>query len=244
MKKILFLVLMSSIIFSCQNNKKEAIDEKVAETIEIGDAEKAKKLFSEFESLYNELLSFKDKADFKKFGFGAGGPYNEWLNNVELLEANPDSKLLVKRGVIVGELEQLGLEYVSSQGKETEVTKFFNNIFTEAITPKKIEKTVTPSGSSYYDNLKKEYKLIGKWEISNTIAKESYPYEIYSNGNEFIGVIPQDEYKTEILEKKGNDYFIKGNKSGEYYKIDSKMNMSLFDNDGELASMGYKATKK
>jgi len=57
-------------------------------------------------------------------------------------------------------------------------------------------------------------------------------------------VIPQDEYKTEILEKKGNDYFIKGNKSGEYYKIDAKMNMSLFDNAGELATMGYKATKK
>ncbi len=48
--------------------------------------------------------------------------------------------------------------------------------------------------------LKKDYKLFGKWEISNTIAKDSYPYEIYSNGNVFIGVIPQDDYKTEILE--------------------------------------------
>jgi hypothetical protein len=245
MKKILFFTLLSIIIFSCQNNKKEIIDNKTVETIEIDKSEKVERLFKEFESLYNELIGFKDKADFKEFGFGEGGPYNKWLKNVEALGSKPDSKLLASHhGVLVGELETLGLEYVSSHGKETDVTKFFNNIFTEAISPTSVEEIETVSGISNYDNLKKDYKLFGKWKISNTIAKDSYPYEIYSNGNEFIGVIPQDDYKTEILEKKGNDYFIKGNKSGEYYKIDTKMNMSLYDNDGELASMGYKATKK
>lgn len=247
MKKIVFFTLLAVISFSCQNKKKEVKEGKTVDTVktvQVDNSEKTEQIFGEFKSLYNELLSFKDKADFKKYGFGVGGSYNKWLKNVEKLKANSDSKLLLKKGVVAGELEQLGLAYVNAKGKETETTKFFNKIFSEAISPKQVEKVETASGNSNYDNLKKNYKLFGKWKITNTIVKESYPYEIYKKDNEYIGVIPQDKYKAEILEKKGDKYFVKGNKSGEYYKIDSKMNMSLFDKDGELASMGYKATKE
>ncbi len=243
MKKIILLTLIAFTTFSCQNNKKEVKEEKTVKTTKIDNTEKAEKLFQEFKTLYNELLTFKDKADFKEFGFGAGGPYNQWLKNVEKLKSNPDSKLLLQKGVVAGELEQLGFEYVSSKGKETETTKFFNKAFNDAISPIKVEKVETASGNSNYDNLKKNYKLFGKWKIANTIVNESYFYEIYIKKNEYIGVIPSGKYRTEILDKKGDKYFVKGNKHGEYYKIDSKMNMSLFDKDGELASMGYKATK-
>jgi len=36
---------------------------------------------------------------------------------------------------------------------------------------------------------------------------------------------------------------VRGNKYGEYYVITSNKEMTLFDKDGELASMGYNATK-
>ena len=150
----------------------------------------------------------------------------------------------MKKGVVAGELEQLGLEYASSKGKETENTKYFNKIFSEAISPIQVEKVKTASGNSNYDNLKKNYKLFGKWKITNTIVKESYPYEIYSQGDKYVGVIPQDKYRTEILEKKGNKYFVKGNKFGEYYLIDSKLNMTMYDKDGELESMGWTTSRE
>jgi hypothetical protein len=244
MKKILFLTLLATSILSCQNNKKEVKETETVKTVEIDDTEKVEKIFGEFKSLYNELINFKDKADFKKFGFGIGGPYNEWLKSVEGLKNNPDSKLLLKKGVLIGELEQLGLAYASSKGQETEVTKTFNKIFTEAISDKPVEKVETASGNENYEKIKTECELFGKWRITNSTTKLDYPYEIYKKGTEYIGVIAQGEYKTEILEKNGDKYFVKGNKYGEYYQIDSKMNMSLFDKDGELANMGYKAVKE
>lgn len=253
MKKILFLALLTSISFSCQNNRKEvkgtktgkiAKSEKVVKTVVVDDLEKVEKIFEKFKSLYNELQNFKGNADFIEFGFGAGGPYSKWLKNIEKFKNTPDSKLLLKKGVVAGELEQLGFEYVSSKGKETEVTIFFNKTFKEAISPIKTHKTKTASGNSNYDNLKKNFKLFGRWEITNTTMNNSYPYEIYISGSKYIGVIPEDEFKTENLEKKGNNYFVKGNRYGEYYKIDSKNNMLLFDKDGELATMGYIAIKK
>ena len=103
---------------------------------------------------------------------------------------------------------------------------------------------IDATGNANYDKIRNEYELFGKWRITNSVSNFNYPYEIYTKGAEYIGVIAEDEYKTEILEKKGDNYFVKESEFGEYYRIDSKMNMSLFDKDGELASMGYKATKE
>lgn len=93
-------------------------------------------VFDEFKSLYQELKNFKDNNDFKKYGFAIGGPYHIWLKKVQNLKNNPNSKLLIKKGFVVGELETLGLTYVTSKGKETEVTIFFNKIFSEAVSTK------------------------------------------------------------------------------------------------------------
>ncbi len=103
-------------------------------------------------------------------------------------------------------------------------------------------KVETTSGNSVYDKLKSEYELFGKWKISNTIVNESYPYEIYKKGNEYIGVYPSWEFKTEILKKRGNNYNIQENKYGEYYFISDIKEMILYDKDGLL--IDYKATKE
>jgi hypothetical protein len=244
MKNLLLLTLLATSLLSCQNNKKEVKETPSVKVEEVDNTEKIEKIFGEFKTLYSELLNFKDKSDFKTYGFGQGGPYHEWLTKVQNLKENPDAKLLLQKDVVAGELEQLGLAYASSKGMETEVTKNFNKFFSEAISSKPIEKVETASGNSNYDKLKSEYELFGKWTITNTTAKSSYPYEIYKKGNEYIGVIPQGEFKTENLAKSGNKYSVKGNKYGEYYMITSTKEMTLFDKDGELASMGYKAIKE
>jgi hypothetical protein len=91
--------------------------------------EKIEKFFSEFKKMHNELLKIKSEQDFKKYGFAIGGPYNDWLVIIQKLKNNPESNLLLKKGVLFGELEMLGCEYVWSKGEETEVTKQFNYRF-------------------------------------------------------------------------------------------------------------------
>lgn len=244
MKIALLLTLFVASIMSCQNNKKEVKDSKSVNVEEVDKTERIEKIFGEFKTLYSELLDFKDNSDFKNYGFGQGGPYHEWLTKVKNLKDNPDSKLLLQKKVLAEELEQLGFAYVSSKGKETEVTKNFNKFFSEAISSKPIEKVETLSGNNNYDKLKSEYELFGKWEITNSTANLSYKYEIYKKGNEYIGVIPEDKFKTEILLKSGNKYSVKGNEYGEYYIITSTREMTLFDKDGDLSSMGYQAKKE
>lgn len=246
MKKIFTLVLLILIIIACQNGnkhnhptKKEA---QKANNIESSHKEKIDTVFNQFKLLYFELLSFKDDDNFKKYGFGAGGKYNNWIKDIENLKNNPDSKLLIQKGVLISELETLGYSYVGSKGKETDVTRTFNKIFTEAINDKPAEKSVNNSGNENYDKIRSNYKLFGKWIIKNTIVKEEYPYEIYQKGAEYIGV-RKVNYKTETLERKGDKFVIKGNKWGEYFIIDENKRLTMFDKDGELASMGYIAIK-
>ena len=241
MRKTLLLTLaLSGLLFACQDKKKEVIETETVKVEKVDNTEKIERIFGEFKTLYSELLEFKDKSDFKKYGFGQGGQYHKWLTKVKDLKENPDSKLLLQKGVVAGELEQLGLAYASSKGKETEVTKSFNKFFSDAISSKPIEKVETASGNSKYDKLKAEYELFGKWKISNTTVKSSYPYEIYKKGNEYIGLIPQDKFKTEILEKSGNKYSVKGNKYGEYYMITSTKKKKLrYNSMGfDIAAMG------
>lgn len=247
MNKASLFALIAIITFTaCKTETKKEEPIKIEKTEKIDETEKTEKAFAEFKSLYGELSEFKNDADFKKFGFGKGGKYSEWLEKVREFKQNPDSKLLLKKGVLIGELEQLGMAYVSSKGKETEVTKTFNKIFSDAISDKPIEnEKSTSSEISSYSKLKTDYELFGKWTITNSIVNESYPYEIYKKGNEYIGVIIKDDLdkKTENLTKKGSDYYVKGSKDGEFYRIDKNLNMELFDKEGELKSVGYKATK-
>lgn len=250
--KVIYCILIATLFISCQNNQSEVKETDTTEEIvtiekvnieDSVDSLKVEQIFDEFKLLYSELLSFKDETEFKKFGFSVGGPYNVWLKNVEDLKDNPDTKLLLEKGVLAGELEQLGFAYVSSNGEENETTEYFNKTFSEAINSKPTENIETASGKSNYEDILRTYKLFGRWEISNSIVKDSYIYEIYKKENEYIGVIAQGNYKTEILEKNGENYFVKGNKSGEYYRIDGNMEMLLFDKDGELESMGYVAIR-
>ena len=244
-KKTFLLTLIVIVsLMSCRLDQKKTEEKETPKVEEVDNTEKIEIIFGQFKLHYSELMEFKDKDDFKKFGFGQGGPYNKWLKEVEQLENNPDSKLLLQKGIVAGELKSLGVEYVSSKGQETEVTKSLNKVFSDAINSKPVEEVETSSGNSNYDKIKAEYKLFGKWEISNSASKSSYIYEIYQKGNEYMGVIPQDEYKTEILEKKGNDYHVKGNRYVEFYRVDASKNMTLFDKDGDLTSIGYKAIKK
>lgn len=137
MNRTLLFVIITIVSFTaCKTETKKEESIKTEKVKKIDETEKIEKAFTEFKSLYRELSGFKDNAEFKKLGFGKGGKYSKWLEKVRGFKQNPDSKLLLKKGVLIGELEQLGMAYASSKGKETEVTKTFNKIFSDVISPK------------------------------------------------------------------------------------------------------------
>jgi hypothetical protein len=241
-------------MISCQNsnNREKQIEEvknKPIEVVEIEGMSGTTNLdmsFWEFKSLYEELISFKNKSDFRKFGFAVGGPYNEWLLRVQKIKNNPDSKLLLQKGIVIGDLEQLGLAYVSSKGKETDVTTTLNNVFSAYLSPVIEENAEILSTNSNNINSSKDKNIIGRWTITDSKypgGAFSYVYEICKKGSEFVGVATGVIAKTEQLEKRGNKYYVRGNDSGEYYIVDANMNMKLFDKYGSLESEGWTAKK-
>jgi len=160
MRKIIPILLLTlASLISCKNEPKENQKTKISEIekVEIpktDDTEKINQVFEKFKELYNELNRFKNSSDFKKYGFGEGGKNKSWLEKVREFKNNPDSKLLIKKGILIGELEQLGMAYATSNGKETEVTKTFNKIFTDVISPKaeseKTELNESSTSKSWY----------------------------------------------------------------------------------------------
>lgn len=204
-------------------------------------AERLERAFGRFKELYAELLVIKDEASFKQLGFGAGSPHASWLENIREFEKDADSKLLIGKGVVLGELESLGMQYVVSKGEETSETKKLNSVFKKAIDSTPTETIETDSGAQKYAELQAEAEIFGKWTVTNSFAKQSYPFEIYKRGNEYIGVYPSRDFKTELFEKKGMDFHVKGSKDGEFYRVEKNMTMALFDQDGELKSSGWTA---
>ncbi len=243
--------------------KADFVKEKQANSIvkeeNLKNGEEARKARKEFENLFNELILIKDREDFIKYGFAIGGPYNDWLTRAENLEKKYDPKILLDRGIVIRDLQILGLQYVSSKGKETDVTRELNKGFLNGIAyqsnDQQTDEYEAGKGIDNYNKIKRNYKRLGKWIVSNLILEQkghnsTYKYAIYKTSDKiFIGVFAQAnwEYETEVLEKIGDKYFIRGNnpqsENGEYYKIDSNLNMTLFDETGDLTEYGW-TTKK
>ena len=136
MKKMMMVILFTTIIISCKIKPEYSSEDKLPNNSEenISD-EKLSYLINEFSILYNDLLIFKNEKEFIEKGFGIGGPYNYWIKNVERFKNHPDSNLLIKKGFLFGDLEILGLEYVSSKGEETEYSRYMRSTIDKTITP-------------------------------------------------------------------------------------------------------------
>jgi hypothetical protein len=98
------------------------------------EANRLKEIKDKIQKLLNDLLSFKDKTDFHKYGFGIEYKYNKWLKEVETLKNTPEEKLLLQRGVVPGDLEMLGLEYLNSKGSETEYSLWAKKTIRDGLT--------------------------------------------------------------------------------------------------------------
>ena len=91
-----------------------------------------KPILSEVRQLYLELMSFKDDSLFHKVGFASENKYSDWLDRVGKLNEDSRSKGLLKKGIPLEDLRDLGLEYFKSGGKETAFSRFANGEFRKA----------------------------------------------------------------------------------------------------------------
>lgn len=73
--------------------------------------------------LLKDLDEFRSSSTFSAYGFGRGGPHRQWIERVQ--EARKRADLPFASKIALGELQTLGLEYIRSQGRETESTRWF-----------------------------------------------------------------------------------------------------------------------
>ena len=165
MKNFLFAALILMIMISCGRFQKS--EKPVTEN------ERSEYIFGEFKILYQRLLTFKNTPDFKTNGFEGSGLIAEWLIQVKQLQENPDSILLQRKSIDVGDLIQLGLAYADSKGEETETTLSINKNFEEAIIPQHIEQETIDADSVSPD------KTISIVELFSQFPTE---YLLYPNG--------------------------------------------------------------
>ena len=94
-----------------------------------------------------------------------------------------------------------------------------------------------------YGQLRSSYKLIGKWKVNNLNRESLYDFEIYQNGDEYIGVRISKTLHFEQLSKDGDSFIIQDTEHGEFYRIDDQNNLKFFDQDPEWTRAGRSATK-
>jgi acetyl esterase/lipase len=122
-------------------------------------------------------LTFNNHSDFKTKGFGAGGLITEWLDNVNKLKENPDSKLLLKKSIDVSDLKQLGLAYADSKGVETEITIRINSILENAININLVKTEEIRLDSANHSKSKSLIELFSQFPNENLL----YPNGIKDN---------------------------------------------------------------
>jgi hypothetical protein len=94
--------------------------------------ENERAILSEVRQLYLELINFKNDPLFHKVGFAPENKYSKWLDKVSKLKQDSRTKGLVKKGISIEDLMNLGLEYFKSGGKETSFSRFANDEFRKA----------------------------------------------------------------------------------------------------------------
>lgn len=125
-------------IFKSNPNLEEKTEEKstqksLNERIKTKSSLSLKETKRKIKQLYNSLLQFKNHKKFHDYGFAVCCEYNYWMVEVGYLKDSPYSDILYDQGYSVISLEQVGLAYLRSEGKETEFTKYAREKFLWAL---------------------------------------------------------------------------------------------------------------
>lgn len=98
----------------------QQVQEQVEEVVDVqGDS----LLLMRCKALYDELMEMKGSNTFKNYGFSEAGPHKDWLKKVKDFTPEEGQRLMRAYGMVPGDIEMLGMEYVKSRCEETDFTK-------------------------------------------------------------------------------------------------------------------------
>ena len=98
----------------------QQVQEQVQEVVDVqGDS----LLLMRCKALYEELMELKGRYTFKHFGFSEESPHKDWLKKVQKFTPEESQRLMRAYGIVPGDIEMLGMEYVESRCEETDFTK-------------------------------------------------------------------------------------------------------------------------
>ena len=103
---------------------RDADTEQSRQSMELAKQE-TKKYKKYLREMLSVLVSFKSDADFQFYGFGQGGKYNSWLKTMEQIqhEINKSPYFDPSFKTIPGIIIQIGMDYTTSRGQETNYTR-------------------------------------------------------------------------------------------------------------------------
>lgn len=186
----------------------------------------------EWEDLYLRLNKMKDEEGFKVNGFGAGGPYNGWLTGIESFRGVPKPNWSFMDKLAMGELLQLGMEYVSSKGEETEYTTFWRNEYNKQLNSEP-KKTISKKKEGIVEN-----GVIGKWKVKSNYIHNGAPlyilyYEIIKDDKGYLLIYTENSTLEYRLKTKGDKLYQSNlyKDHGNYYKINDGM-LEFWDGSG------------
>jgi hypothetical protein len=68
-------------------------------------------------------MEMKESNTFKQYGLSEASPHKDWLMKVKDFTPEEGQRLMRAYGIVPGDIEMLGMEYVTSRCKETDFTK-------------------------------------------------------------------------------------------------------------------------
>ena len=127
-------------------------------------------LYIELKEMHEELQSFRKIEDFKFYGFGRGGKYYPWLEKIGKMKDDPRNKCcLIHKNCVAGELEMLGMEYVTSDGRDTEYSIATSKLFGGPSPKTRDTKATSASYSNslnWYEGGTLHNATIAQWKVS------------------------------------------------------------------------------
>ena len=121
---------MDSVVNEATSNDEEKKRFEAEEKKRLKCIEDAKALHKELCDLHQELESFRKTKDFISYGFGRGGEYYVWFEKVGGLKNDKRNMCCLRNySCVAGDLEMLGMEYVSTSGSDNEYTKTSSALF-------------------------------------------------------------------------------------------------------------------
>lgn len=119
----MFFFGMLSVLFDNMRESSaepQQVQEQVEEVVDVqGDS----LLLMRCKALYDELMEIKESNTFKQYGFSEASPHKDWLKKVKDFTPEEGQRLMRAYGMVPGDIEMLGMEYVESKCEETNYTK-------------------------------------------------------------------------------------------------------------------------